>query len=305
MIERLVTEFLEMMTAEKGASPNTVDAYRRDVEQFFEICPVKDVAAIGKKDLSGYLRALSDEKVYATRSVCRKISTIREFFKFLYTEKLIADNPAMYLLPPRREKPLPKFLAEDEVRRMIALASESSKPALKRIGAMLTLMYACGLRVSELVSLSEHCINFEKKQILVRGKGSKERMIPVADKALAAISEYYDYRELFLNGGRRSIWLFPSASKSGHLTRDAFYKEVKKLAVLAVLDPARVSPHVLRHSFATYLLNHGVDLRAVQKMLGHADISTTEIYTHITSEKLMEEVRTRHPLARISALRES
>lgn len=190
MIERLVTEFLEMMTAEKGASPNTVDAYRRDVEQFFEICPVKDVAAIGKKDLSGYLRALSDEKVYATRSVCRKISTIREFFKFLYTEKLIADNPAMYLLPPRREKPLPKFLAEDEVRRMIALASESSKPALKRIGAMLTLMYACGLRVSELVSLSEHCINFEKKQILVRGKGSKERMIPVADKALAAISEY-------------------------------------------------------------------------------------------------------------------
>lgn len=298
MNETLIEQFLQMMSAEKGAAANTLEAYRRDMELFFELCSQQEVGKITKADLSAYVQELS-KQAYAPRSICRKISSLREFFKFLYTEKLVKDNLAIYLMPPKREKSLPKFLSDAEVRKMIEIAESSSKPAIRRIGVMLILMYACGLRVSELVGLPENCISFEKKQILVRGKGSKERIIPVADKALNAVSDYYDYRDLFLKGGRRSIWMFPSQSKSGHLTRDAFFKEVKNLAVQAGIEPEKVSPHVLRHSFATYLLNHGADLRAVQKTLGHADITTTEIYTHITSEKLMNEVRSKHPLANL------
>jgi len=166
---------------------------------------------------------------------------------------------------------------------------------------MLELMYACGLRVSELVCLPESCIDFDKKQILVRGKGSKERLIPIAGAAVDAISEYLNIREEFIRGGRKSIWLFPSRrSREGHITRDAFFKNIKETAVKAGISPLRVSPHVLRHSFATHLLNNGADLRSVQKMLGHESIVTTEIYTHILSENLIREVQQKHPLAHMN-----
>ena len=164
--------------------------------------------------------------------------------------------------------------------------------------AMLELMYASGLRVSELVSLPENCINFDRRQVFVRGKGSKERVVPVAPAAIQAVFDYLEQRDCFIREGRRSIWLFPSkSSRSGHISRNTFFKRLKELAVKAGIYPSRVTPHVLRHSFATHLLNHNADLRSVQKMLGHESINTTEIYTHILSDKLLETVQKLHPLA--------
>lgn len=301
MISELIEDFLKMMAAEKGASPNTIEAYRNDMVQFFDICRKNNVKEINKKDIALYMQELSGLG-YATRSVARKVSSLREFFKFLYTEKEIKENPVLYLLPPKKEKPLPKFLIQKDVQKIIAVAEQSTKPEYRRIGTMIKLMYACGLRVSELISLKENNINFVKKQILIRGKGDKERIVPVAQSALDSLNDYNRYRDYFLKRGRKSVWLFPSYSESGHLTRNAFLKEIKKLASFVELEETKISPHVLRHSFATHLLNKGTDLRSVQKMLGHADISTTEIYTHITSEKLMNEVRQNHPLARLEKL---
>lgn len=292
-----IQRFLEMMAAEKGASQNTLAAYGRDLEQFLETAGA-DVRKITRSDISAFMQELSSVRHLAPKTVARKLSAVREFFKFLYSEKEIKTNPAVNLLSPKQEKPLPKFLTNNEVKQLIDAAAADNRPAHRRMAVMLELMYACGLRVSELVSLPENCINFDKKQILVRGKGSKERIVPVADRALEAVSDYLTYREVFLKAGRRSIWLFPSkTSVSGHLTRDAFFKNIKDVAVKAKISPAKVSPHVLRHSFATYLLNHDADLRSVQKLLGHESINTTEIYTHIVSDKLMQTVRAKHPLA--------
>lgn len=295
MPKDLVKSFLDMMAAELGSATNTLEAYRRDLEQFEEEAgnPLKT----DEQGIAAFVSMLS-RKGYAAKSIARKISAIRDFYKFLFSEKLILANPAADIQTPKQEKPLPKFLTEKEVRLMISAAQNSESLSRWRLAVMLELMYACGLRVSELVELPENCINFDKKQILVRGKGNKERLIPVASAALRAVLGYLDFREHFIRSGRRSIWLFPSRSASGHLTRDAFFKDIKAVAIEAGLPPAKVSPHVLRHSFATHLLNHHADLRSVQKMLGHADIATTEIYTHLTADKLIEEVKQHHPLSR-------
>ena len=234
--------------------------------------------------------------------MARKISAIKDYFKFLYSEKEITGNPSADIQAPRQEKPLPKFLTVDEIRLLMETAAAEKTLAFKRLAVMLELMYACGLRVSELVSLPENCINFDKRLILVRGKGSKERLIPIAGTALDAVNAYWDIRDSFIRGGRKSVWLFPSlTSKSGHITRDAFYKDLKNLAAQAGINPSKISPHVLRHSFATHLLNGGADLRAVQKMLGHENIATTEIYTHIISDQLIQTVKQNHPLSRFKS----
>lgn len=299
MLENPVKSFLEMMAAEKGAAANTLEAYYRDVEQFLEFTAVRDLNRITKHDIADFIQYLNQQD-FASKTVARKLSAIREFFKFLYSEKEVRENPAANVFPPKQEKPLPKFLTQEEVKRLVETARGSHDVSHQRMAVMLELMYACGLRVSELVSLPENCINFDKKQIMVKGKGSKERIIPVAYAVLEAIDDYYNYRDCFLKAGRKSVWLFPSRhSSSGHLTRDAFFKQIKKTAALAGISPARVSPHVLRHSFATHLLNKDVDLRSVQKMLGHEDIATTEIYTHIISDKLIETVKSKHPLAHL------
>ena len=205
-----------------------------------------------------------------------------------------------YISLPKAEKPLPKFLSVADIEKMIETAQNKPSYQMQRVAVMIELMYACGLRVSELIGLPENCINFDKKQIMVRGKGNKERLIPIASKAVSSVEDYLRYyREQFIKEGRKSIWLFPSkTSKSGHMTKDAFYKDLKVLAAQSGISPKLVSPHVLRHSFATHLLQRGADLRSVQKMLGHADISTTEIYTHIMSEELMERVVANHPLSK-------
>ncbi len=288
--------FLDMMAAEKGASLNTIDAYRRDLEQFCAFIKC-DESMVAGEDINAFIADLGS-RGFSPKTMSRKLSAVREFYKFLYIEKKIRTNPAANILSPRQEKPLPKFLTQTEIKNLIEAAADKKDFSEYRLSAMLKLMYACGLRVSELVSLPERCINYEMRQIIVFGKGSKERKIPVAESALREIAEYATFRDIYLNG-QKSPWLFPSKhAKSGHITRDAFFKNLKNLAVKAGISPARISPHVLRHSFATHLLNHHVDLRSVQKMLGHEDITTTEIYTHIVSEKLRDEVREKHPLAK-------
>ena len=288
--------FLDMMVAEKGASMNTIEAYRRDLEQFCAFVKKEELSVTGA-EINAFVADLGS-RGFSPKTMSRKLSAIREFYKFLYIEKKIQENPATNILSPRQEKPLPKFLTQIEVKRLIEAIAEKKDFSDYRLSAMLKLMYACGLRVSELVGLPENCINYDMKQIVVFGKGSKERKIPVAESALKEVAEYATYRDIYLDG-RKSPWLFPSKNaKSGHITRDAFFKNLKNLAVRAGISPAKISPHVLRHSFATHLLNHHVDLRSVQKMLGHEDITTTEIYTHIVSEKLREEVRKNHPLAK-------
>jgi len=298
MLHHWVDSFLEMMAAEKGAAQNTLEAYRRDVEQFLDYCAADNVKNVTEDDISDFMQYLGSRQ-YSPKTAARKLSAIREFFKFLYTEKDINENPAAGVLTPKQHKPLPKFLSEEDIRRLVKTANGANSAGQRRMATMLELMYACGLRVSELVSLPENCINFDKKQLFVRGKGSKERIVPIAPAAIEAIFDYLAYRHEFIKEGRRSVWLFPSkTSASGHVTRDAFFKYLKELAVKTGISPAKITPHVLRHSFATHLINHSVDLRAVQKMLGHESVNTTEIYTHILSDKLIQTVRTCHPLAR-------
>ena len=247
--------------------------------------------------LNEYISALKDTGV-TPRTQARSISSIKSFFNYLLYDGAIGLNPANSLDAPKIGRTLPSVLSVEEIEAMIN-AVDLTKQEGQRNKAILETLYSCGLRVSELVSLPENCLNYDKRQIMVKGKGSKERIVPVAPAALNAVSEYMGDRGFFFKAGRKSVWLFPSkVSSSGHVTRDAFFKNIQAAAIEAGLPRERVTPHVLRHSFATHLLNHDVDLRSVQKMLGHEDIGTTEIYTHIISEALIKKVQSKHPLAK-------
>ena len=297
MIQNLINDFLDMQASELGSSANTIEAYAADLQQFADFCG-DDFASVTEKDVQNFVRDLS-AKGYAARSVARKISTLKDFFKFLLSEKTISKNPMINISAPKKGRILPKFLTRAEIKLLIEAAEHNPDLRHKRTATMLKLMYACGLRVSELVSLPLNCINFDRKQILVKGKGAKERIIPMADAVIKDVIDYLKTRSRLLNGAEKPF-LFPSlTSKSGHLGRDGFFKNLKNLAVLAGIDPARISPHVLRHSFATHLLNGKADLRSVQMMLGHEDITTTEVYTHILSQELLDEVKSKHPLAKL------
>lgn len=294
---RNVDIFLQMMAAEKGAAQNTINAYRRDLEQFLDFGAFSDVRDITPEKIELFIQDMHAQH-FAAKTVARKLSTIREFCRFLFSEKELETNPAQYILTPKQEKPLPKFLSVEEINLLIRTAAESKDYRWHRIGVMIELMYASGLRVSELVGLPENAINYTKALITIFGKGSKERVVPIAEKALKAIKNYTPVREAFIKKNGTSPWMFPSLTATdGHITRDTFFKDLKKLAVQCGIYPSQISPHTLRHSFATHLLNNDADLRAVQKMLGHENITTTEIYTHITSQKLQNTVRQKHPLA--------
>ena len=294
-------DFLAMMAAERGASQNTLVAYNRDVEQFLIFADIDDdLNLISPQTVQSFLQYLSS-KHFAPKTLARKLSAVREFCKFLYSEKIIKTNPAAEVLTPKQEKPLPKFLSLEEINALVLTAEEKKEYRWSRVAVMIELMYATGLRVSELVSLPENAINYNKRMIIVRGKGQKERIIPIAEKALDMMQKYAEMREKFVKKRASSPWLFPSLTAvDGHFTRDAFYKDLKILATECGIYPSRVSPHVLRHSFATHLINNDADLRSVQEMLGHENISTTEIYTHITSQKLQDTVKKLHPLANFS-----
>lgn len=292
--------FLEMMAAERGAAANTLEAYRRDLEGFagFLSRRARALAGAGPEHIRDYLSHLSKAGT-APATQARQLSTLRQFYRFLHGEGKREDDPSAPIDSPRRGRPLPKYLSEAEVDGLLAAARAGEGEKGIRLTALLELLYATGLRASELVGLPLAALGRDGRMLTVRGKGDKERMVPLGDPARRALALYLERREAFVKPGRTSPWMFPApGSGKGHLGRDFLAKRLKELAALAGIDPARVSPHVLRHSFASHLLAHGADLRALQQMLGHADISTTQIYTHVLDERLKALVESAHPLAR-------
>ncbi|KTE28019.1 MULTISPECIES: tyrosine recombinase [unclassified Sphingopyxis] len=288
----LIDRFLEMMAAERGASRNTLAAYRRDLVQAAElVCGSLERA--GADDL----RALMAEyRSLAASSAARKLSALRQFYAFLLDEGERGDNPALDIARPATRRPLPRILTHDDVERLFAQAGEAAAgkapPAnAVRLLLLLELLYGSGLRASELVSLPRRAVTGGREFLIIRGKGDKERLVPLSDRARAVLDRWLP---LLADG---SPWLFPSGK--AHLSRVRLFQMLRELAGRAGIDPAAISPHVLRHAFATHLLEGGADLRALQLMLGHADIATTEIYTHVDSRRLVELVNRRHPLAQM------
>jgi integrase/recombinase XerD len=289
--------FLEMLTAERGASANTIAAYRRDLYEFFSMMGRGGTpGGVTTEDVRRYVTRLADEG-YAATTAARRLSALRQYFGFLFAEGLRSDDPTAMVDGPRLGRPLPKILGEDEVERLIEAAHERPGSEGLRLAAMLELLYATGLRVSELVTLPLAAVVRDPDVIVVRGKGGRERMVPLTRAARKALQAYCKARDEFVPLGARTPWLFPSAGKEGHLTRQRFGQLLKALADECGIDRGKLSPHVLRHAFASHLLAHGADLRSVQQMLGHADISTTQIYTHVLDERLQALVRDKHPLA--------
>ena len=301
---RQVEVFLEMLVAERGASPNTLDSYHRDLVDFGAFMRGRRRAPEDAQatDLRKYLVRLADAGM-SPRTSARRLSALRQFFRFLYASGDRPDDPSAHIDSPRLGRPLPKFLNETEVGDLLDEARSRDDAEGLRRTALLEVLYATGLRVSELVGLPLSALSRDGRILIVRGKGGKERMVPLGDHASEAISNYLSVRSAFLGNKRskgkvlESPFMFPSRGKLGYLTRVRFSQLLKELALAANLDPKRVSPHVLRHSFASHLLAHGADLRALQQMLGHADISTTQIYTHVLEERLRSLVETAHPLA--------
>ena len=307
--QALIALYLDMLAAERGAGANTLAAYRRDLEDFSDYLKVhsRSIAKAGTEDLRGYLGDLSRRGMRVT-TVARRLSAMRQLYRFLYAEGRRADDPAAVLQGPKRERNLPKTLSLADVDRLLrtAAASDPDAPLAVRLRAMrlaclVELLYATGLRVSELVALPVSAARKDARVIIVRGKGNKERMVPLNDAAKRSMTAYL---ALLKESGQKepgnlaqSKWLFPSFGEAGHLTRQHFARELKSLAAAAGLRATQVSPHVLRHAFASHLLHNGADLRVVQTLLGHADISTTQIYTHVLEERLKSLVRDLHPLA--------
>lgn len=297
-MSRHVDSFLEMLAAERGAAANTLDAYRRDLDDLatFLSRAAVDVAAADTEAIRDWL-AHQAASGMAARTQARRLSCIRQFYLFLFAEGLRADDPTTTVDAPRLGRPLPKYLSEAEVAALLDAARALEAETGILMTALLETLYATGLRVSELVSLPAAAVARDPSVLIVRGKGGKERMVPLSDPARAALSAWCSVRDAAQPKGKASRWLFPSHGASGHLSRSGFAKMLARIAVAAGLDPGRVSPHVLRHSFASHLLAGGADLRSVQQMLGHADIATTEIYTHILDEQRIRLVRQHHPLA--------
>jgi integrase/recombinase XerD len=318
--DSLIELFLDMLAAERGAGDNTLAAYRRDLTDFSAFLARARGAMAGAStdDIRSYLQSLT-KRSFAATSVARRLSAIRQFYRFLYAEGHRGEDPAAIIEGPKRGRALPKVLGIKEVDRLLTRAraaigsarSSGERMRAARLNALLELVYATGLRVSELVSLPASAAQRNARMLVVRGKGGKERLVPLNDAAKSAMVEY---RALLAEGGRadadkagdkpakpsaimNSKWLFPSFGDSGHLTRQHFARDLKTLAAGAGLRAEQVSPHVLRHAFASHLLHNGADLRVVQTLLGHSDISTTQIYTHVLEERLKSLVRDLHPLA--------
>ncbi|MDB5620591.1 site-specific tyrosine recombinase XerD [Tardiphaga sp.] len=313
---KLASLFLDMLAAEQGAGENTLDAYRRDLADFSEFAGRvrSSFKAADTQLLRDYLEDL-DGRGFKSTTVARRLSAIRHLFRFLLTERLRTDDPAAILSGPKRGRSLPKVLSIGDVDRMLvqakALAENMATPIQQRLRdarlyCLLEVLYATGLRVSELVSLPLTAARRDARMIVVRGKGNKERLVPLNETAkqamadyLAAMAELQSSQPKKSGAMKTSVskWLFPSFGESGHLTRQHFARELKELAAASGIPPALVSPHVLRHAFASHLLHNGADLRIVQTLLGHTDISTTQIYTHVVEERLKSLVRDLHPLA--------
>ena len=296
---QLLCAFIEMMTAERGASENTRDAYSRDISQYLDHLARFGAGASDTtpEQLHSFVGSLAEAGL-AARTQARKLSAVRQFHRFLMLEGYRPDDPTASIASPRRGRPLPKVLQAADVDALLAAARRIDGWRGVRLVSMLEILYATGLRVSELVGLRLSSLSRDGRIVTVRGKGGKERLVPLGEAARKAVSDWLPLRELILGKQARSTpWLFPSRAANGHITRDGFAKQLQDIAIDAGLDVRRISPHVLRHAFATHLLANGADLRSVQQMLGHSDISTTQIYTHVLDERLKSLVRDVHPLA--------
>jgi integrase/recombinase XerD len=308
---KLTNLFLDMLAAEQGAGDNTLDAYRRDLTDFSEFLARSGQSFAGTETqaLRDYLADL-DARGFKSATVARRLSALRHLFRFLLNERIRSDDPAAILSGPKRGRGLPKVLSISDVDRMLTRAKElteapetSAPQRLRaiRLYCLLEVLYATGLRVSELVALPRSAAQRDARMIVVRGKGDKERLVPLNEASRQAMADYLAAIEALKTekkkNGANSKWLFPSFGESGHLTRQHFARDLKELAAASGLAPRLVSPHVLRHAFASHLLHNGADLRIVQTLLGHTDISTTQIYTHVVEERLKSLVRDLHPLA--------
>ena len=293
----LIEAFLEMMSAERGAGRNTLDAYRRDLEAFAEHAP-GSLAAAGREDIRTWLT----HSGLAPSSQARRLSALRQFYGFLHGEEIRPDNPTEAVESPVRRRPLPKILSTADMEKMIITAAAQDTPEGRRLLCAVEMLYAGGLRVSELAGMPLAAVKGKDGFLLVKGKGGKERLAPLNGSAREAIRAYLDVRAEFLPKGtnrhRAEFYLFCSRGRHGFITRQRFHQLLKELALKAGLDPAKVSPHVLRHAFATHLVEGGADLRSVQTLLGHADIATTEIYTHVARDHLKRVMNKAHPLAK-------
>jgi integrase/recombinase XerD len=306
--------FLDMLSAERGAAAHTIDAYTRDLSEFLAFLAAKGKEATDATadHLRAFLAGLA-RKGLASTSRARKLSAIRQFFRFLLAEGIRTDDPCSAVDSPRLGRPLPKILSLAEVEALLETAKVASEKAADgsarrralRLYAALEMLYATGLRVSELIALPRAVLTADDQVLTIKGKGGRERLVPLNDAAREALSAHLAaVREDEADGKGASPWLFPS-SGGGHLTRQRFGQELKALALAAGIDPSRVSPHVLRHAFASHLLERGADLRTVQQLLGHADISTTQIYTHVIEERLRRLVEQHHPLAQVHLTKRS
>lgn len=309
---KLTGLFLDMLAAEQGAGPNTLDAYRRDLTDFSEF-----LGRVGHSFMDAETQVLRDylgdldARGFKSSSVARRLSAMRHLFRFLLNERIRTEDPAAILSGPKRGRGLPKVLSIADVDRMLSRAKDMSEAAdaapsqrlrALRLYCLLEVLYATGLRVSELVSLPRSAAKRDARMIVVRGKGDKERLVPLNEASRQAMANYLAATEAAKTEKKKdslaaSKWLFPSFGESGHLTRQHFARDLKELAVASGLQARLVSPHVLRHAFASHLLHNGADLRIVQTLLGHTDISTTQIYTHVVEERLKNLVRDLHPLA--------
>jgi len=308
-----VDSFLDMLTAERGAALNTRQAYWRDladVSLFLKANTNVDINNASTEDIQAYLKDLSEKNHVkgehtgktAVRTVARRLSALRQYYRFLISEEQREDNPTTTIDSPKQGRTLPKTLSQSEVNALIKTASQPATAERVRLTCLLEMIYATGLRVSELVGLPLSSVGEEEQFLVVSGKSGRDRIVPLSDTAQTAIKNYIDVRKQFIGAedtGSQAQWLFPSrTSDSGHLTRQRFAQLLKDLAREAGVDESRVSPHILRHAFATHLLSNGADLRSIQKMLGHADIATTQIYTHIVDEALEKTVKDKHPLSK-------
>lgn len=306
-----VEAFLEMMSAERGAAVNTLQSYERDLDDLHGFLAERKVGITEavSTDIGAYLASLSKQGFKAS-SQARRLSAMRQFYKFLYAEGLRTDDPTGIIDAPKKGRSLPKIMGVDDVSRLLTQAEKeaaepgSSQLQRQRMLALLELLYATGMRVSELVSLPAKVLAQEGRFLLIRGKGNKERLVPLSHSAITAMKAYGKAKEAEANAAKErppeSPWLFPAASKEGHLPRQVFARDLKDLAIRAGLTPSKISPHVIRHAFASHLLANGADLRVVQELLGHSDISTTQIYTHVLEERLHQLVQSHHPLAKLA-----
>jgi len=294
-----IEAFLEMMSAERGAARNTLSAYAKDLADADAFLRTRgaDLASAHEVEIEAYFQDLG-RRGLASATAARRRAAVRQFYRFALGEGWRADDPSRKIDAPRKSRPLPKVLSGEEVERLLAAAAAREGAAGTRLVCMVELLYASGLRVSELLALPLAAVARDPAFLIVRGKGGKERLAPLNGSARTAVRAYLEVRGGFAPDGAANPWLFPSRGKGGRLTARRLDQLLRETAVAAGLDPANVSAHVLRHAFATHLLNGGADLRVVQTLLGHADIATTQIYTHVADERLREVMNQSHPLAR-------